>query len=212
MNAANTFAAPLAEADALEIERLRKIFARQQKAFADDGIPSVALRRDRIDRVIGILVDHRQALCEALAADFGCRSMEQSAMLDILATLEQVKHCRKHFASWMRPQRRSANFPLGLLGAAAHIRFEPKGVVANIAPWNFPVHLALGPLAAMLAAGNRVILKLSELTPQTAALLQSLIAKTFDSSEVAAFYGGPDLGAALSALPFCDWGVVPDSD
>ena len=192
----------LDNADGASIARLHAVFARQCQSFAADGIPSLAVRRDRIDRAIGMLVDHRQALCEALSEDFSNRSHEQSAMLDIAATLEQLKHVRKHMARWMRPQRRRPNLPLGPLGAKAEIRFEPKGVMANIAPWNFPVHLAIAPLAPMLAAGNRVIIKLSELTPRTADLLQTLIAETFAETEVAAFSGGPDFGAAFAALPF----------
>ena len=102
----------------------------------------------------------------------------------------------------MKPNRRSANFPFNLLGARAEVHYQPKGVIANIGPWNFPVLAAFSPLAPMLAAGNRVILKVSELTPRTAELCRTMIEKAYDPQEVACFYGGPDLGAAFTSLPF----------
>jgi coniferyl-aldehyde dehydrogenase len=189
-------------AESATIAELKKVFAGQRGAFMRDGIPTAEVRIDRIDRAIGLLVDHKQAICEAISEDFGCRAHEQTMLLDVFVGIEHLKYCRKHLRQWMKPSRRSANFPLNLFGARAEVHFQPKGVIANIGPWNFPVLAAFSPLAPMLAAGNRAILKVSELTPRTAELCRTLIAKTFDPTEVACFYGGPDLGAALASLPF----------
>jgi coniferyl-aldehyde dehydrogenase len=188
--------------DHVVIDSMIAAFGRQRASFVRDGPPSEVVRRDRIDRVIGLLVDHQHGLCAALDEDFSGRAHEQSRLLDVYAALEQLKYCRRHLRAWMRPERRRANFPGNLLGARAEVHYQPKGVVANICPWNFPVHAGFGPLAAMLAAGNRVIIKLSEFTPRTAELCQRLVAKTFDETEVAVFFGGPTVGEALIELPF----------
>jgi coniferyl-aldehyde dehydrogenase len=188
--------------DTASIVDLQDVFAAQRAAFLRDGIPTPEVRIDRIDRAIAVLIDHRQAICDAISDDFSSRAYEQTLLLDVYAAIEQLKYNRKHLRRWMKPERRGANFPLNLLGASAEIRYQPKGVVANIGPWNFPVLAAFGPLAPMLAAGNRVIIKVSELTPRTAELCRGMIASAFDATEVAAVCGGPDLGTALTALPF----------
>jgi coniferyl-aldehyde dehydrogenase len=189
-------------ADAAAIAGLKQAFAGQRAAFMRDGTPSAEVRIDRIDRAIGLLVDHQKPICNAISEDFSSRAHEQSMLLDVFVAIEHLKYCRKHLRRWMQPKRRAANFPLNLLGARAEVHYQPKGVVANIGPWNFPVLAAFSPMAPMLAAGNRVIVKVSELTPRTAELCGALIAKAFDPTEVAAFHGGPDVGAAFARLPF----------
>jgi len=188
--------------DGFAIERLKQVFAAQRAAFLGEAAPSAEVRIDRIDRAISLLIDHKQAICEAISEDFSSRAHEQTMLLDVYGSIEQLKYCRKHIREWMKPNRRSANFPFNLLGARAEVHYQPKGVIANIGPWNFPVLAAFSPLAPMLAAGNRVILKVSELTPRTAELCRTMIEKAYDPEEVACFYGGPDLGAAFTSLPF----------
>src|SRR5271169_109942 len=189
-------------ADGGSIAGLRNVFTAQRAAFLRDGIPTAKMRIDRINRAIGLLIEHKRAICEAMSADFSSRAHEQTLLLDVYAAIEQLKYNRKHLRHWMKPERRGANFPLNLFGARAEIHHQPKGVVANIGPWNFPVQAAFGPLAPMLAAGNRVIIKVSELTPRTAELCRSMIARAFDAAEVSVVCGGPELGGALAALPF----------
>src|SRR5206468_235931 len=142
------------------IARLNTVFAAQRAAVLHDGVPSAELRIDRIDRTIGLLSANRKAICEAISEDFSSRAHEQTMLLDVYVAIEQLKYNRKRLRQWMKPERRSANFPLNLFGARGEIHYQPKGVVANIGPWNFPVHAAFGPMAPMLAAGNRVILKI----------------------------------------------------
>ncbi len=177
------------------------ILDKQRNAFLNEGVVSAEIRIDRIDRTIALLMDNQDALAEAMSADFGNRSKHQSRMADFYGTLEALKHAKKHLRSWMKDERRSAPFPLGLLGAKARIEYQPKGVVGNITTWNFPVFVALGPLAGIFAAGNRAMVKLSEVTPHSSELLKQLFARYFDESECVGITGGADVGAAFAELP-----------
>lgn len=181
--------------------QLSEILALQRRAALADAMPSAQARRDRLQRCIDLLVAHESALCDAMAADFGWRSIDASRLGDIATSIGALKHARDHVARWMRPQARRPEFPLGLLGARAQVRFQPKGVVGLISPWNFPVQLTFGPLAGILAAGNRAMIKPSEFTPQTSSLMQALIAKAFAPEEMAVITGGPEIGAAFAGLP-----------
>ena len=174
----------------------------QRAAFVGELPVSAAARLDRLRRAETLLIDHQDALVAAISEDFGHRSTEMSLMTDILSSVKPVRHAIKHLGSWMKPERRALDFPLGLLGARARVEFQPKGVVGIIAPWNFPINLTFGPLAGVLAAGNRAMIKPSEYTPVTAALLAELIAAAFDPAEVTVVTGGPAVGRAFAGLPF----------
>ena len=178
------------------------ILERQKQAQIRDGIPSADVRIDRIDRAIGLLVDHGEALCEAMREDFGHRSMDQSRFTDIASSIGALKHSKKHLRGWMKADKRKPEFPLGLLGSKAKVQFVPKGSIGIISPWNFPVNLTFTPLANVFAAGNRAMIKPSEFTEHTSELMAKLVAQTFDAEECAVVTGGPDVGAAFTALPF----------
>ncbi|MDP5063443.1 MAG: coniferyl aldehyde dehydrogenase, partial [Haliea sp.] len=113
-----------------------------------------------------------------------------------------LKHARKHLQKWMKPQKRPTMFPLNLLGGRSRIEYQPLGVVGVISPWNFPVNLTFGPLAGILAAGNRALIKPSEFTPATSEVMAEMVAEAWDEKEVALFTGGPEVGQAFSGLPF----------
>lgn len=185
-----------------ELARMERIFKKQKHAFLQDGPVSAETRIDRINRSIHLLLDHEKALCEAMSADFGNRSVHQSRMADIMGTLETLKSAKKNVHKWMRTEKRKPMFPLGLMGARARVEYQPKGVVGNLATWNFPVHIALGPTAGIFAAGNRSMVKLSEITPSTSALLEQLIGEYFDETEFAGVNGGPEVGAAFASMSF----------
>jgi len=157
---------------------------------------------DWMDRAIGLLVDHQNELCDAVARDFGHRSKDQTALTDIAAGISALKHAKKNLKKWMKPDKRSPEFPLGLFGAKAEIQYQPKGVIGCISPWNFPVGLTFAPLAGIFAAGNRTMIKPSEFTEETSELMKELFAKYFTPEEVAVVTGGPDVGATFSKLPF----------
>ena len=181
---------------------MEEVLSLQRRSYLDEGIVSAATRIDRIDRATDLLKRHEKEICEALAADFGHRSFAQSRFTDVNSSIETLKHARKHVRRWMKPERRSPLFPLGLLGASARVEYQPLGVVGVISPWNFPVNLTFAPLAGVFSAGNRCMIKPSEFTPETSALMERMFAENFDLSEVAVFPGDADVGARFSALPF----------
>lgn len=175
----------------------------QRNAHLRDGPPDASTRVDRIDRCIALLKQHGTAFETAINSDFGNRSVHATALTDIMTPIGALQHASKHVRKWMKPERRAVEpWILGLLGAKAEIIFQPKGVVGVVAPWNFPVGLVFSPVASALAAGNRVMIKPSEHTPRTSDLLNKLIAKAFSNEEIAVVEGGPDVGAAFTALPF----------
>lgn len=189
----------MAESDRSAMEALLK---RQREAFTAARPEGLDVRRDRVRRAIALLKDNGEALCKAMSADFGNRSAHQSMITDIAGTVNFGKYCLKHLDKWAKPEKRHVQFPLGLLGAKAELRYEPKGVVGILSPWNFPVNLSFGPLMQVLAAGNRAMIKPSEFTERTSELSAELCAKYFDEAEVAFVTGGPEVAHAFSSLPF----------
>lgn len=181
---------------------MRATMDRQRADFMANLPARVEVREDRLGRAIAMLVDHSDAFCEAVSEDFGHRSRELTQLSDFLPSLSALKHARKHVASWMRTERRASMFPLSLLGARSKVEYQPKGVVGIIAPWNFPIGMVMAPLASVLAAGNRAMIKPSEFTPQVSALFAQTVPHYFADTEVAVVTGEADVGAAFSALPF----------
>lgn len=181
---------------------LRQIFDIQKRAYLDDTYPSLKVRLDRIDRLISMLQKEQYVICEAIESDFGKRSHENSRMFDIVPPLNSLRYARKNLPNWMSPEKRKCNFPYGLIGAKARVQYIPAGVVGNVSPWNFPITLALSPMGGILAAGNRVMIKPSELTPSTSNLLRDIVARNFDQSEIAVVVGGVDVAEEFCSLPF----------
>jgi coniferyl-aldehyde dehydrogenase len=182
-------------------DRMREVLRLQRAAFAADGYPGAEIRIDRIDRVIALLLQNRARICEAMAADYSWRSHDQTLLSDILLPLRALKHARANTRKWMKPQHRTPELGLGAFGAKAILRYQPLGSIGVIVPWNFPVAIALSPLAEIFAAGNRAMLKLSEFTPATAELMIELLKERFDPAEVAAFVGDAEVGSAFAHLP-----------
>jgi len=180
--------------------RLRPLFDAQYTASRAQIDVPLALRRDRLLRVRALLDDHGEALARAVQQDFGVRSPQLTEVADIFVLRALLSHTLRHLARWMKPQR--VRTPIYLMPARAWVQRQPLGVVGVIAPWNYPVQLALGPLITALAAGNRVMLKPSELTPATSALLAELLGRAFTPDEVCVVQGDGELAAAFAALPF----------
>jgi coniferyl-aldehyde dehydrogenase len=181
---------------------IKAVLDRQKAAHIKEGPATAERRIEWLDRAIGLLVEHKQEIVDALAADFGHRSKDASMLTDVFGSIEPLKHAKKHVRSWMRPERRSPTFPLGWLGAGAQVRFQPKGTIGIISPWNFPVNLTFAPLAGAFAAGNRVMIKPSEFTPATSELMARMFRSAFDESEVAVITGGAAVGEAFSRQAF----------
>ena len=162
--------------------------------------PSLAERHDRLARVVRLLDEHTTALTNAVQADFGIRGGRLTEIADLFVLRVMLGDLRRHLARWSRPQR--VRTPLYLMPGRGHIQRQPLGVVGVIGPWNYPLQLTLGPAATALAAGNRVMLKPSEITPRTSALLAELVARHFAPDEFTVVQGGADVAAEFAALPF----------
>jgi coniferyl-aldehyde dehydrogenase len=158
-----------------------------------------AARRDRLDRLERLLVVHAEDIVRAISEDFGHRVPFESRSADVLLPLSGVRHARRHLRRWMR-RRRVGPHPL-FLPSRAWVEPMPRGVVAILAPWNYPVNLALGPAGAALAAGNRVLLKPSERTPRTSALLHRTVSEYFRPEEFVVIEGGPEVAREIAGLP-----------
>ncbi len=183
-------------------DELTKILDAQRAAFMRDGTPSHETRLDRLDRCLAMIVDHKDEICAAVNADFGCRSHHVTLMNDIFPSVNSLKFVKKHVRKWMQPERRKSPFPMGLLGARSEVHYQPKGIVGIMSPWNFPVNMVFSPLADVLGAGNRAMIKPSEFNPNTVELLQKLFDEYFDETEVAIVAGDSQVGAAFASLPF----------
>lgn len=180
----------------------RALLETQRVAFRAEGIVSARVRMDRLDRALDLLVTHQAEICDAIGGDFTRRPATLTRFADVLPSVLALKHARRHLRGWMRPQRQHVSLPAGAPGVRAEIEHQPLGVVGVISPWNFPITLTFGPLAGILAAGNRCLIKPSELTPAVSALMQQLMRKYFDSREVAVVTGDAGVAEAFSRLPF----------
>ena len=179
---------------------LRALFDAQYNASRAQVDVPLALRRDRLGRLRALVDTHAHALAEAVQADFGVRSPQLTEAADLFVLRAGMAQVNKHLPRWMKPQRVAT--PLYLQPASAHIQRQPLGVVGVIGPWNYPLQLTFGPAATALAAGNRVMLKPSELTPHTSSLMASLVQQAFAADEFSVVVGGPDVAQEFSRLPF----------
>jgi coniferyl-aldehyde dehydrogenase len=177
-----------------------RIFAAQRAAFDADPYPSASRRRASIKALKRQISRYQDVLASAMSRDFGFRAPTESKMLDLLGSTLEAKHAIAHLKGWMKPSRRATE--LLFLSNSLSVTYQPKGVVGIIVPWNFPVYLAVGPLIAALAAGNRVMIKMSEITPATNAELARMLGEVFQEEEVAVV--GEELADpnVFTALPF----------
>jgi coniferyl-aldehyde dehydrogenase len=183
-----------------EAERIAALLAAQRAAFLRDGPPSLAQRRADLANLKQALIDRRGAIEAAIDSDFGHRSRHETAIMEIFSVVAGIDYLHRNLRRFMRPERR--RIPLHLQFGKAWVEYQPLGVVGIIAPWNYPVTLALMPVATAIAAGNRVMLKPSELTPTTSALLSEMLGELFPKDQVAVVEGDATVAAAFSALPF----------
>ena len=181
-------------------EALADRLARQRAAFLREGAPSLAERRARLKRLRAALLTRREELEAALDADFGHRSRHETAIMEMLPVTWGIDYLHKRLPRFMRPERRHVALPMRF--ARSHVEYQPLGVVGIVVPWNYPLSLALTPLATAVAAGNRAMIKPSEFTPATNAVLAAMLAEVFPEDEVAVVTGDASIGAAFAALPF----------
>lgn len=175
-------------------------FARQKAAFAAAPWPDLKIRQSRLDRLLALTRDNEAAIIDAIDADFSGRSSHETRLAELFVVSGGIGHAKSHLKHWMRTRRVST--ALHFLPAENRLMPQPLGVVGVISPWNYPFQLAIGPAVAALAAGNRVMIKPSELTPRFSELLAKLVSGLFDPEELCVVTGDADVGKAFSALPF----------
>ena len=179
---------------------LTGILQRLRAAQAADPMPSWAIRADRLHALETMLREQRGAFAAAISADFGQRPVEETDLLEVFPSLSAIRHALRHGRRWMHPRRSFAG--LAFLPARNELMPQPCGVVGIIVPWNYPLYLAVGPLVDALAAGNRVMLKMSEYTPRFSALFAEQVARSFSPDEIVVVTGDAEVAQAFSALPF----------
>jgi aldehyde dehydrogenase (NAD+) len=175
------------------------VFAKQQAARWRVAATSVDQRKAKLRALLEALMAHRGEAQAALAADFR-KAPEEVDLTELYPVISELKDALRHLARWMKP--RPVATPIGLLGSASTIVYEPRGVVLILAPWNYPIYLTLGPLVSAIAAGNCAVIKPSEFTPHANAFLRNLLGGLFPEEEVALVEGEADTAQALLALPF----------
>ncbi|QJQ99971.1 coniferyl aldehyde dehydrogenase [Halomonas sp. PGE1] len=183
-----------------DARELQAQFDAQRRAFAAEPYPTLATRRERLARLATLTRRHRDEIIAAIGEDFGHRAEAESRLAEIATVLQAVRHARRHLRRWMRPRR--AAVPWRLQPGRARVHRQPLGVVGIIAPSNYPWNLAWLPAVDALAAGNRVLIKPSEHTPATSALMARLAERYFDPAELAVVPGDVETARAFSALPF----------
>ncbi len=183
-----------------QAEALQGLLARQQAQFMASPFPSLDVRRAALRRLRGVLKAHAHQLAAAARRDFSARAEAETLMVDVLPSVLHINHLLRGLRRWMKPSRRHTE--LLFLGNSARVMYQPKGVVGIVVPWNFPVYLALGPLATALAAGNRCMIKTSEYAPHTSAALRALLREAFDEDMVAVVEGDAEVARAFTSLPF----------
>ncbi len=183
-----------------EMHRLNTLFADQRRAFRQQPVSNLQQRRNALSRLQQLLNRNSEELATAVSSDFGNRSAFETRLLEIFTCCEGIRHSNRHLTAWMRPERRRTS--VWFQPARNRIYCQPLGVVGIVVPFNYPLYLAIAPLTAALAAGNRILIKMSEFTPATAGALKKLLAEIFSEDEVAIVEGPAQVSEAFTALPF----------
>jgi coniferyl-aldehyde dehydrogenase len=189
-----------AQDDQQEISLVNKALLLQKEAFVNNPYLSAESRIDDLKKLKTVLLEHQEELVQAMSKDFGCRSVDDSKMGDLMPTIMGINYVIKHIKKWMKPSKRH----VGVLfqPAKAFVMYQPLGVVGIITPWNYPLFLSLGPLTTALAAGNRAMIKMSEFTPATNDVVKRMLGSIFNNEKVTVINGGPDVAAHFSNQPF----------
>lgn len=192
--------APTSGAPASSREGVNEAFFRVRDAQRRSPVPSYQERLDHLGALEDVLLRRKDDIVATISRDFGNRSRHESTIVEVYFVVNAIRHVREHLEEWMQSEPRRVNWPF--LPARAEVRYQPLGVVGIVAPWNYPVHLALNPLVGALAAGNRALIKPSEFAPETATLLEDIVKATFATDHVVVVNGGSDVGSAFARLPF----------
>lgn len=190
---------PATDDDAAAIAELHQIVERQRAAFSADPYPSLEERRELLQALAGMVMTHRTQIQEAMSSDFGVHPTAATDLIEVLGVAGRAAYAAEKLEEWMAAEPRDADPQLYGSGRA-FVMPQPKGVVGNIVPWNFPFDLSVGPLVEMLAAGNRMVIKPSEHTPACAELLREMVHATFERDRVEVAVGGVELAKAFTRV------------
>jgi coniferyl-aldehyde dehydrogenase len=190
---------PATTGDAEAITELHEMVERQRAAFLADPFPSLEERQGLLIALAGMVMGHRTEIEDAMSADFGVHPALATDLIEILGVAGRAAYAAEHLGEWMAAEPRDAD-PTLYGSGRAFVQPQPKGVVGNISPWNFPFDLSIGPLVEMLAAGNRAVIKPSEYTPACSALMRDMVRATFDRDRVDVAVGGLELAKAFTAV------------
>ncbi|UUY09158.1 coniferyl aldehyde dehydrogenase [Pseudomonas sp. J452] len=183
-----------------QINQLEPLLGAQRAAYRSNPMPAAEQRRAWLKALRALILSEQQALIDAVSTDFSNRAANETLLAEIMPSLHGIDYASKRLGKWMKPSRRSVG--VAFQPASAKVVYQPLGVVGVIVPWNYPLYLAFGPLIGALAAGNRVMIKMSESTPATSQLVKDLLAKVFPADLVSVVLGEADVGQAFSRLPF----------
>lgn len=179
---------------------LDKLFNQQVSGYDKERFPSYQTRLTRLKQLYQLINNNSDAIAKALNSDFGCRSGHETEIAEIIGSLSSIRYQISNLKSLMKPQKRRTS--IWFLPASSQVELQPLGVIGVMAPWNYSVHLTIAPIAAALAAGNRVMAKMSELTPNTSTILKELINSAFSADILQIIDGGVEVSQAFSNLPF----------
>ena len=189
---------------------MKEVLALQKKAHIDDGPASYELRLDRLNRLSDMLKKYSDEIVDTISEDYGTRDKNSTFLSEVMSSLGSVDYSIKNLKKWMKSETRQSNssqplvarLMMRLLGAKTEIQYQPLGTIGMIKPWNFPINLIISPIAQAFAAGNRVMIKPSEITPKTSELTKKMFNEFYDKAEVEVFLGGPDVAEAFGNLDF----------
>ncbi len=183
----------------MKAKEFEAVFNLQQSSNNLLNLQSIESRVSKLEKIRNWILENRQQIQEALHQDFK-KPAEEVDLSEIYAVLSEIKHALRNIKTWTKPKKVEAS--VALLGSKSYLYHEPKGVCLIISPWNFPFNLSIGPLVSAIAAGNAVILKPSELTPNSSSLIKTMITSLFEPQEVAVFTGDKKVASQLLGLPF----------
>ncbi|UDL05569.1 coniferyl aldehyde dehydrogenase [Marinobacter sp. CA1] len=183
-----------------QIQHIGQVFNAQRAAFRKNPMPSATERLENLKRLKRALLSNQERLLEAIDQDFSCRSRDETRIAEIMPSVQGINYAMKHLEGWMKPSKRHVS--VLFQPASNQVFYQPKGVVGIIVPWNYPLFLAIGPLVAALAAGNRAMIKMSEFTPHTSALVHDILSATFPEDLVSVILGEADVAADFSGRAF----------
>ncbi len=183
-----------------ELQRLQTLFSQQRQACRQQPLPSAAERSDSLQRLKQALLQYREELATAVNQDFSCRSKDETEIAEIMTCVQGIDYQLRHLKRWMKPSRRHVS----MLFAPSHnhVMYQPLGIIGIMVPWNYPVQLAVLPLATALAAGNRAMIKMSEFTPATNTVLKKMLTGIFAEDQVALVEGEVEVSSAFAEIPW----------